>query len=276
MSAQLHLYPFVELWHPWVFAWILLIQIAYLLAVGPLREGFRWGAPVSTAQQISFSIGLWTIYLSEGTPLHILSEHYLFSMHMIQHILLTLILPPLVLMGVPAWMFRPVIRGRVGSVAARVLTHPVVALLAFNLIYSIWHMPLAYQSTLWHHGFHMVQHAILVFTAFMMWMPLVSPVPELPRLSPGAQMVYVFLMGISQIVVFGAITFADEVLYGFYAQAPRIWSAVTPELDQQIAGIIMKIGGMAVFLLTWGIVFFKWAAREGAQWGPSQSQPVTK
>lgn len=263
MPEQLQLHPFADLWHPGVLAWILLCQITYLLAVGPWREAYKWGAPVSRTQKLLFSTGLWLIYLSEGTPLHILSETYLFSAHMIQHILLTMIMPPLVLLGTPGWMLRPFLRPRPVAFLFRLLVMPAPALLLFNLIYSLWHFPLAYQSTLWYHWFHMVQHAILVMTAFLMWWPVASPLVEFPRLSPLGQMFYLFVAGVSQIAVFSIITYADSVMYQFYADAPRIWS-ITAHQDQQLAGAIMKVGGMLVLIVAWCFVFFRWAAREEA------------
>lgn len=261
MPAQLQMYAFADLWHPQVFAWIALLQVAYLLAVGPMREGYRWGPPVPTRQKVWFSVALWLVYLSEGTPLHVLAEHYLFSAHMIQHTLLTMIMPPILLAGTPAWMMRPLVKPRPLRFVARLLTRPAPALLLFNLIYSLWHVPIAYQSTLWWHGFHMVQHAILVFTAILMWMPIASPVEELPQLSDGAKMLYIFIAGVAQIAVFAVITFSDSVLYQFYADAPRIWG-LPADWDQQIAGVIMKVGGMGVFIIAWGIIFFRWVARE--------------
>lgn len=262
MPAQLQLHTFADLWHPWVLAWVVLVQVAYLLAAGPWRQAFRLGPPVPRYQKLLFSIAIWTVYLSEGTPLHVLSEVYLFSAHMVQHILLTMILPPLLLLGIPAWMIRPFLRPRPVAWVFRLLVKPAPALLLFNLIYSVWHMPGAYQAALWFHWFHMIQHAILVFTALLAWWPICSPLPEFPRLSPGAQMLFIFVSGVLQIAVFGVITFAESVLYDFYAQAPRIWEAVTPHVDQQLAGITMKVGGMGVYLITWGIIFFRWAARE--------------
>lgn len=261
MNAQLSAHRFEDLWYPEVLAWILLVNVAYLLAVNLFRRTYSWGSPVSVRQQVYFSLGLWTIYLSEGTPLHLISETYLFSAHMIQHILLTLVMPPLILLGTPDWFLRPLYNWTPTRWIMKVLVHPVVALLAFNLIYSFWHMPIAYQATLYFHWFHGVQHIILVFTALMMWWPICSPLPELPRLSDGAQMFFIFLVGVSQIAVFGIITFAESIMYQFYARAPRLWG-IDPQTDQQLAGVIMKIGGMAIFIIAWIIIFFRWVARE--------------
>ncbi len=267
------MHGWADLWHPGVLAWVALVQVAYLLAVGPWRQAFRWGAPATLKQKIYFSVGIWLVYVAEGTPIHILAENYLFSVHMIQHIILTQLTPLFVLLGVPAWMVRPLIRWRPMYWIARVVTHPVPALLLFNLVYSIWHMPMAYQATLWWHWFHMIQHAILVVTAVFMWWPVASPLPELPQSAPGVKMFYIFLLGLAQIAVFGVITFADKVLYNFYAQAPRIFAWLTPEIDQQLSGIIMKVGGMAVFIVVWAVVFFTWARQEGAHWDRSGGVP---
>lgn len=276
MPQQLLIHTFEDLWHPYVLAWTILVHISYLLFVGPMRRGFRWGAPVTFKQKLWFSLGIWTVYLSEGTPLHVLAEQYLFSIHMIQHILLTMVMPPLLLMGLPNWAYRWGLRWRPTRAVARLLTRPLVALLAFNLIYSIWHFPVAYEATLWFHRFHMFQHAVLVFTSMMMWWPIVSRLPELPALNEGMQMFYVFLIGVSQIVVFGFITFADSVMYDFYAAAPRVWPAITPKIDQELAGIIMKVGGMAIMVFVWFIVFFRWASREGAMWEQRTNQEATE
>ncbi|MFZ5817769.1 MAG: cytochrome c oxidase assembly protein [Bacillota bacterium] len=261
MSASLSAHRFEDLWYPEVLAWIALTHLAYLLAVNLWRRSFGWGDPVPVRQQLLFSLGLWTVYLSEGTPLHLLSETYLFSAHMVQHILLTLVMPPLILLGTPGWMLRPLVRWAPTRWVMRVLVHPVPALLVFNLIYSFWHMPVAYEAILIFHWFHAVQHAILVFTALMMWWPICSPLKELPRLSEAAQMFYIFLIGLSQIAVFGIITFAEGVMYQFYANAPRMWG-IDPKTDQELAGIIMKVGGMAVFVFAWFLIFFRWVARE--------------
>ncbi|HWI53252.1 MAG TPA: cytochrome c oxidase assembly protein [Symbiobacteriaceae bacterium] len=262
MPIQLRVHPFADLWHPWVLSWIILLQVAYLLAMGPMRRGYRWGPKVPAGQQLLFSLGLWTVYLSEGTPLHVMAEQYLFSAHMLQHILLTMVLPPLLLLGTPDWVFRAVLKPRPVAWVFRLITKPAPALLLFNLIYSIWHLPGAYQATLWFHWFHMVQHAILVFTAFLSWWPICSRLPEFPPLNDGIKMFYIFVSGVAQIAVFAVITFSDTVMYDFYARAPRLWEVITPLIDQQLAGIIMKVGGMAIYILAWGIIFFRWAARE--------------
>lgn len=264
MGQLMATHSFEDLWHPWVFLWLLLVQAGYLLAVGKWREAFGWGPPVSTRQKVLFSSAIWMIYLSEGTPLHILAEHYLFSMHMIQHVVLTSIMVPLLVLGIPDWavrnaLKRPWIRGPL-----KFFTSPIPAILCFNLIYAVWHMPVAYEATLYFHWFHMVQHALLVLTSIFMWWPVASPVPEFNKLSDGASMLYLFVAGIIQIAVYSMLTFAESPIYEFYWNAPRMWG-IDPLVDQQAAGMIMNLGGMVILLVVWGIIFFNWVRKEEAQ-----------
>lgn len=251
-------------WHPGVLAFVLACMGLYAQAVGPWRQRFGWGPPVPVRQRAAFLAGLALIYIAEGTPIHELSENYLFSVHMFQHALLTTLMPPLLLAGTPAWFFRW-LAGRPWLLrAARVLTHPVPALLLFNLIYSFWHIPRLYDWALWVHQVHMLQHAVLVPTAILMWWPVLSPTPLLPRVADAAAIVYFFLISVAQLAVFAVVTFADEAFYSRYILAPRIWG-ISPETDQQIAGVVMKLSGMLVFSYFVGSLFFRWARQEEAR-----------
>ena len=125
-------------------------------------------------------------------------------------------------------------------------------------------MPALYDASVTIRGLHIAEHLIMISTATLMWWPLVSNMPELPRLSHPFQMGYLFILSMAQIIVFAIITFADHPLYDFYATAPRIFG-IGPLLDQQIGAIIMKIGGGTLFLSLFVIVFFRWFRQEEDQ-----------
>jgi putative membrane protein len=105
-----------------------------------------------------------------------------------------------------------------------------------------------------------------------MWWPILSPLPELPRLSYPAQMLYLILLSISQTPLFAVLTFSNSVIYSFYEAAPRVWG-VSPLADQQIGGIVMKVSWMAVFVPSICIVFLRWFYREQAE-GRPEFQPI--
>ena len=247
--------------HPDALIGLAVLEGAYLLAVGPLRARFGLAEGVEPRQVATFTLGVLVVVVAILSPLHVLSDGYLFSAHMVQHILLTLVAPPLLILGTPDWLVRPLIRTTVAFRIARVLTHPVVAFAAFTLVFSLWHVPGLYNLSVTYHGVHIAEHILFLATAVMMWWPLTSPIAELPRVSYPIAMMYLFLLSIGQIVVFAPITFAPEPLYKWYVSAPRIWG-ITPLADQQIGAVIMKMGGGAIFLLLIIILFFRWYQRE--------------
>ena len=132
---------------------------------------------------------------------------------------------------------------------------------AFNVVFSIWHIPALYNSSLTSEAVHAVEHVMMVATAILMWWPLTSNLPELPRLDYPFQMGYIFILSIAQIIVFAIITFAEEPIYEFYVQAPRLWN-LSPLLDQQLGGIIMKVGSGIYFVILLIVIFFKWYNQE--------------
>lgn len=257
-------------WHADVVAAIIWVMVGYLILIGPVRRRFRLGEPVPIRQIGYFSLGLLTLLFAEASPLHVVSEVYLFSGHMLQHVLLTLVMPPLLLLGLPGWCFRFLLVRGVRPVA-RVLTSPIAALALFNALYTLWHLPVLYQAALYNHSIHVLEHIIMTGTALLMWWPITSYVPALPRISQPLQVVYVFFMAAAQIGIFAVVTFANDVFYAFYADAPRLWG-ITPHQDQQLAGIVMKVGGMFVFLYVLARAFFGWARQEEQRLARSQRE----
>ena len=209
----------------------------------------------------SFVGALGVAFLALDGPLHNLSDNYLFSAHMAQHLVLTLLFPPLLLYGTPAWVVRPLIRPRRLFRVAAVLTRPLPAAVIFSTPITLWHFPGFYEAALRHHPLHIVQHLVFIATAVLMWWPVLSPVPELPRASYLTQLLYLFLLGLPMSLVGALITLSEEVLNPFYTRAPRVWE-LTPLTDQQLGGLLMWVVGTLVLWAAATVVWFRWAARE--------------
>ena len=250
--------------HPSTLIGVLVIEAAYIYGAGSLRERLGGARAVSIRQAACFTTGIFVIYLALNSPLHDLSDRYLFSAHMVQHMLLLWVMPPLVLWGLPDWLIRPAVSSTNRLRVARVVAHPLVCLAVFNGIIMVWHLPSVYNSALAHHNLHIFQHICFMVAGVMMWWPVLSPLSELPRLSYGGQMLYLFLISLLPAIVGGIISFADNVVYDWYADAPRLW-AISPAVDQQIGGLIMKTAGLIVFVVALAAVFFAWAGREEAR-----------
>jgi putative membrane protein len=254
--------------HPDVLALVAALEGGYLLALR--RLGPRWvpagEAVVTRKRVVLYSLGVLTILVAASWPIHDLAEQYLFSVHMVQHMLISLVAPPLMLMGLPEWLLRRMLSPRPVRWLARRVTRPFIALILFNTVIVATHWPAWVDLTLRVHWFHFVSHALLFGSAACMWWPVIAPLPEMPSLSYPGRMVYVFLQSVVPTVPASFLTFGHHVIYPFYAAAPRIWgiSALT---DQLIAGLIMKLAGGAILWTVILVTFFRWHAEEQANEG---------
>ena len=248
-------------WHAHPDVWLLVAVLAggYWIAIR------RWGPrfvspgepPATRGQMAAFYLGVLTIWVAADWPVHELAEERLLSVHMVQHLLLSLVAPPLLLIGTPGWLLRSLLRPRWLLATVRSLSRAFPALLLFNAFLAFSHWPLIVDAAVSSEPAHFLLHAALVGTALLMWMPVLSPMFEIPRLRYPAQMLYLFAQSIVPTVPASFLTFADGPIYRFYgAAAPLI--GVDPVVDQRIAGLTMKIIGG--FIL-WGfiaVMFFKW------------------
>jgi putative membrane protein len=248
-------------WHPHLEVWALML----VLALGYLAAIRRWGPrhvspgerPASRGQVVSFLLGVATLWVASDWPVHELAEERLLSVHMVQHLLMSLVAPPLLLAGTPDWLLRSLLRPRWLLAVVRQLARPLPALLLFNAWIAISHWPALLGLGLRSEPVHFGMHAVLVGTALLMWMPVLSPMVEIPRLRYPGQMLYLFAQSIVPTVPASFLTFADSPIYPFYGLAAAMFGidAVT---DQRIAGLIMKILGG---LILWGFIaamFFRW------------------
>jgi len=277
LGVALLLHPVAQLsWTSFTVHWSTVLGLAVLAGLYEWRaraaaKDPSAGSAPSGAQRALFMTGLVVMFLSLNGPLHDLSDSFLFSAHMVQHLVLTLVVPPLLIAGTPASLFRQALRSRAVERVARVISKPIACYAIFNVVLTVWHLPLFYNLAVAHHPVHIAQHLMFLTAATLMWWPLMSPLPELPRLPYPMQMLYCFLMTIPMSIIAIFVTYADEVLFPGYASAPRIWG-ISPMQDQLFGGLIMWIPGGLFFAGVMAVVFFKWAARDsdtsaGAQAG---------
>jgi putative membrane protein len=238
--------------HPDVWAVLLGVVIAY-------RFGIR-RYPATRRQVTWFAFGMVALAFGAGWPVHDIAERYLLSVHMLQHLLFTLVAPPLLLLGLPAPLIHRLLRPRFVGWAFTRLARPLLAALAFNTVIVISHWPDLVDFALRVEVAHFAVHLVLFATAVLMWFPVISRLPEYPSLGDPARMLYLFLQSVVPTVPASFLTFGDSPMYDTYANAPRPFD-ISAVGDQQMAGAVMKvIGG---FLL-WGIIvtiFFRWYSR---------------
>jgi putative membrane protein len=236
------------------------IELAYLVA---LRRRDRRAAGDDhrrRRQTTLFSLGMITLFAAMGWPIHDLAED-LFAVHMVQHMLFELVAPPLLIAGLPTWLLRALLRPRPVEVVVRFITRPLVALIFFNAVLLLIHWPAVVDLQLRSEVAHDLLHVLMLVSGLVMWWPVMSPLPEMPALSPPAQMMYLFFQSLAPTIPASFLTFGSKLLYPAYAAAPRIWgiSALT---DQLVAGLIMKIAGGLYLWAFITVIFFRWHDRE--------------
>jgi putative membrane protein len=180
---------------------------------------------------------------------------------MVQHLVLTLLVPPLLLVATPGFMVDGLLRSAAVTRAARALTRPVPALALYTVALVAWHLPAPYALALEVHAWHIVQHLTLMATATLAWWPVLARSARAPRVHYGVQILYLFAFGIPMTGVAAMITGAETLLYPFYAAAPRVFD-LTPLADQRLGGVIMWVPAGLVPIVAFTVSFFRWAAEE--------------
>ena len=218
-------------------------------------------APFGGHHKLAFVGAMVLLWAASDWPMHDISEEYLYSVHMVQHLLITLVVPPLLWAAIPEWLARLTLSGD-GSVGVwvRRLARPVAAGVLFNFMVAVSHIPWVVNTSIESGALHYFVHLLLFGAAMVMWLPVCGPIPELQMRPPG-KMVFLFLMSVVPTVPGGFLTFAQGAIYGAYDHEVRLWG-IGIQADQQAAGLIMKVvGGM--YLWTWiGVLFFRWAGQQ--------------
>jgi putative membrane protein len=250
-------------WHVHLDVWALLggVWAGYLLAVRRHARRFPGEDPTWARRAKLFSAGMAVLFVGADWPIHDLAERYLYSMHMVQHMLFTLVAAPLLVSGVPPWMFRAAFRRPGVRPIFRFFTRPLVALVLFNGVFLFTHWPAVVAASVGSEPIHFALHLLIVGSALAMWWPVMSPLPEMPALSPPGQMVYLFLQSLAPTIPASFLTFGHTLLYPVYGTFPRIWG-IGPLEDQLLAGLQMKIVGGLILWVVIAAIFFRWHARE--------------
>lgn len=249
--------------HPDVWAAVVALGVAYGVAIR------TWGTrhrPVDGTQIASFVAGLVILLIAADWPLHDLAEESSFAAHMVQHLVFMFVAPPLLLLGIPQWLWRKLLSGRGGAIgwgAVRFFTRPLVALLLFNATMAVTHWPALVNLSIRSDPVHLFIHVAVVSTAVLMWWPVVAPLPELSSLTEPAKMFYLFLQSVLPTVPASFLTFSSAPVYSAYEGLPHLFG-MSAHVDQQVAGLIMKIGGGLLLWATIAYLFFRWHSREEA------------
>ncbi|GAC1574793.1 MAG: cytochrome c oxidase assembly protein [Candidatus Dormibacteria bacterium] len=211
----------------------------------------------SAARPAFFAAGILVGFLALVSPIDTGGDEYLFSLHMVQHLLLMMVAPPLCLLGLAAWhpLRSP---GRWRRPWAFVV-HPWSAALIFTAVLLVWHIPALYDATLTTDPIHVVEHLSFITVGVIFWWPIIDPQrgpDELHRVSPFTKIAMLVASGVAPTALGLIFSVGSHAFYDFYARAPRLWG-LSPVADQQIAGVIMFGAGNLIYFLAVVIVFWR-------------------
>jgi putative membrane protein len=207
---------------------------------------------------VLFGLGVFTSFVALLSPIDTAGDLYLFSLHMLQHLLLMMVAPPLVLLGfaglrAPAADWFPRTRRLWWAI-----TRPWPAVLIFNAVMLVWHIPALYDTTLTTEPIHVVEHLSFLAVGIVFWWPIVDPVrgPNTKTVSPLEKIAALVVSGIPPTVLGLIFALSPTAFYEYYVHAPRLWG-ITPVADQQYGGVVMLGLGNIIYFIAITIIFVR-------------------
>lgn len=251
---------FLQSWplDPWLVVPLLATALIYVRGWKQLRQ--RGARRFRPRQLWSFLAGLAALCLALASPIDPFAD-LLLQVHMLQHLLLMMVAPPLLWLGDP---LVPLLRGlpvsiriywvapflRLNAVRAVLyrLTHPAIAFLLYSAATWAWHVPKLYELALAVPAWHYLEHATFIGTGLLFWWPVIQPYPSRPHWPRWALLPYLLLADIQNTILSALLTFSDSILYPHYDAVPRLWG-ISPLDDQAAAGVLMWVPGSLAYLV---------------------------
>jgi cytochrome c oxidase assembly factor CtaG len=251
--------PWTWAWQAYPGVWVFIGLLAYGYA-RLLRATLQPSDAVRRAPYaVSFGAALLLLWLALDWPVGAIGAGYLASVHMVQFLVLGMIVPPLMLYGIPEATYHRLPPRLLA--ALRPVTRPVVAFTAFNLMVILTHMPAIVDTLMATQLGSFVIDVLWLGGGLLFWWPVAVGTPGGSQLRELAKVGYLGLQLIAMKPVFVYLTFSKYPQYAIYELAPRI-SSISARADQQMAGLLMEVAGMIIILIAVGAVFLKWSMRE--------------
>jgi cytochrome c oxidase assembly factor CtaG len=238
---------------PTVYAGLVALGLGYAWLVRSVNDARRKHA-------VYFGLGLMTLWVALETPIDTISDQYLDSVHMFQHVLLGFFAPPLMLLGLSRGMVERLVR----APGLRAVTEPVPAQVAAGLVMLLWHLPPLYDAALRSESLHVVEHLTFIAGGLLLYWPMLEATSAGARwrMSPGAKLLYMLVATLPQDGVALALIFSRVPFYEYYTHAPRLVAGLTPLIDQTVAGAVLMVLGKAAMAVAALGVFFRWFGDE--------------
>lgn len=247
-------------WQPHPEVWLLvagLVGVGWYASRRIQPNAVAAGEPaVTAAQRRWFVLGVVVLWIASDWPVHDIAEERLYSVHMVQHLLLSFVVPPVFLLATPEWLGRFLLGDGLANRVFRRVARPVPAAILFNVVVAVTHWAWVVNHSVRWGPLHYSVHFVVVASALLVWTPVFGPFPEL-RVSAPARMIHLFLLSIIPTIPAAWLTTSSGVLYEAYDHGPRLWG-IDVIYDQQLAGVVMKVvGGFYLWSLI-VVMFLRW------------------
>ena len=278
------IFGFRALWSPYYLMILVVVIISYFWLLASYRQ--KNTAYIVTKRQVGyFFIAIFLLYVVKGSPVDLLS-HIMFSAHMVQMALLYFVIAPLCMLAIPTWLWSEMLASKgAGHALVSLCSKPLIALIVFNSLFSLYHIPLVFdfiKMNMWLHAGYTI---LLFISAIGMWFPLIQPLSGQGTLSGVKKVAYIFGSGMLLTPACALIIFANEPMYSTFTNpdswahalrlcvppstlsslnlsGPEMFSGLPALEDQQLGGVLMKITQEIVLGYVLGVVFFAWFKQE--------------
>ena len=238
---------------PTVYAGLVALFLGHAWLAGTVTDANR-------KHSFYFGLGLLTLWVALETPVDTISDRFLDSVHMAQHVLLGFVAPPLMLLGLSPSMVERLLR----APGLRVTTEPVPAQVVAGLVMVGWHLPPLYDATLYSGALHVLEHVMFIAAGLVLYWPMLEATSAGARwrMSAGAKLLYMLVATLPQDGVALALIFSRVPFYDYYTHAPRLVAGLTPLIDQTVAGAVLMVLGKTTMAVASLAVFFRWFGDE--------------
>lgn len=272
------------MWSPWFFGFVMFVTFVFFWVTVFLPSRYGREALITRKQGVYFVVAMITLYAVKGSPVDLFG-HIMFSAHMTQMAILYLIIPPLLIRSIPNALWMYVFQVKWLNKFFRFFTKPIMALLLFNVVFSVYHIPMIFDAVKISPSLHITYTIVLFMLAMFMWWPLWNTYSEEQQLTGIKKVGYIFASGVLLTPACALIIFADTPLYGTYSNftmwtqamalcvsedalaglnltGPELFNTMPLVDDQQLGGVLMKIIQEVVYGIILAKIFFEWFRKE--------------
>ncbi|TSI09322.1 cytochrome c oxidase assembly factor CtaG [Lysinibacillus sp. BW-2-10] len=281
---SLSIFGFQALWSPYFLGVIIILTGLYFFVTVARRDRFKVSEPLQRSEAIYFILAMTLIYVIKGSPIDLMA-HIMFTYHMVQMAFLLLLVPMLLIKGIPWWVWKAVLEIPVVRSIFKVFGQPVIALFVFALMFSVYHLPVLFDTIKLNETYHGIFTFILFMSAFFMNWPLIHDVEGQPKMKNLYKIGYIIANAVLITPACALIIFNPEPLYATYTDGetwlkamelcvpistlaglslsgPELFNNMTPIADQQMGGVLMKILQEIIFIVVLVRVFVRWWREE--------------